>query len=106
MTSIVGREDHLAAGDTFLDAAAKGWAGLILEGEAGIGKTTVWVELVRLAEARGSSVLVARPARAEHELSLATLADLVGQVDAARMAELPELQRRAIDAVLLAGQAD
>ena len=105
MASIVGRDSELAAGDRFLAAVEAGPASLTLEGEAGIGKTTVWAEIVGRAQARGWRVLVARSVRPERELSLATLADLVGQLGAADAVDLPELQRQAIDAVLLAGPA-
>jgi DNA-binding CsgD family transcriptional regulator len=105
MSRIVGREEDLATGGRFLAAVEAGWAGLILEGEAGIGKTTVWLEILRQAETLGHHVLTARPASAERELSLATLADLVGQVDTALALHLPDLQRKAFDALLLAEPA-
>jgi ATP/maltotriose-dependent transcriptional regulator MalT len=103
MPSIVGRDVELAAGERFLAALGTGSASLTLEGEAGIGKTTLWAELARRAEARGFRVLMAHPVRPEREISLATLADLLGSVDASAAADLPEQQRRAIDAVVLAG---
>jgi DNA-binding CsgD family transcriptional regulator len=105
MDSIVGRDVELAAGEQFLAALDSGPVSLTLEGEAGIGKTTVWAEIAKRAEARGHRVLLARPVRPEREISLATLADLLGTVDESDVADLPELQRRAIDAVLLAGPA-
>src|SRR5215472_10739868 len=39
---VVGRDRELAAVAAFLDAVPLGPCGLLLEGEAGIGKTTVW----------------------------------------------------------------
>ena len=54
---IVGREAELAAVERFLAAPSDEPAALVVEGEAGIGKTTVWLEAVRLAEARGLRVL-------------------------------------------------
>jgi DNA-binding CsgD family transcriptional regulator len=105
MVSIVGREVELAAGERFLSALEGGPAGLTLDGEAGIGKTTVWAEIVRRAEARGHRVLIAHPVRPEREISLATLADLLGTLQESEAEDLPELQRRAIDAALLASPA-
>ena len=49
----VGREDELAAAVEFLDAIAAGPAALLIEGDAGIGKTTVWRAAVTAAIARG-----------------------------------------------------
>ena len=39
---IVGREVELAACERLLERVAEGPAALVVEGEAGIGKTTVW----------------------------------------------------------------
>jgi len=62
-TEIVGREEELAQIDAFLDE--DGPRALLLEGEAGIGKTTLWREAVERATVRGHRVLAAAPARAE-----------------------------------------
>ena len=56
--SIVGREAEREALEGFLDAAIAGPAALILRGEAGIGKTTVWRFGVDEARERGFRVLV------------------------------------------------
>ena len=60
------------------DTLQHGATALVLEGEAGIGKSTLSFEAVRLAEARGYRVLRARPAESEARLSYAALADLIG----------------------------
>ena len=54
---LVGRDAEIEAADRFLDATRNGPAALLLEGEPGIGKTTVWREAVRHAEERGYRVL-------------------------------------------------
>ncbi len=41
---VIGREPELAILDRFLDAIPAGPGALLLSGEAGIGKTTVWKE--------------------------------------------------------------
>jgi hypothetical protein len=41
---IVGREAELDAFERFLDTLTAGPAGLVIDGEAGIGKTTIWLE--------------------------------------------------------------
>jgi ATP/maltotriose-dependent transcriptional regulator MalT len=96
--TIQGRGEELRRCERFLD---EGGRVLILEGDAGIGKTTVWLEALELAEARGRRVLHARPAESEARLSYAALADLLGNAfDGARPA-LPEPQAHALDVALL-----
>jgi predicted ATPase len=46
---IVGRDAELVTVDRFLERVAVGLAALVIEGEAGIGKTTLWAEAVRAA---------------------------------------------------------
>ncbi|WP_205538611.1 helix-turn-helix transcriptional regulator [Mycobacterium kyogaense] len=85
----------------FLDAAAQRPTGLVIEGEAGIGKTTVWLALVEQAAADGFRVLSARVGQAESVMAFAALADLLADVDPGVIAGLPPLQRLALDRVLL-----
>ena len=58
--AVIGREAELIAVESFLDRVAMGPAALLIEGEAGIGKTTVWLEGIRAAERRTVRVLRAR----------------------------------------------
>jgi DNA-binding CsgD family transcriptional regulator len=103
---IVGREAELRVLAGFLDSVDARPAALLLEGEAGIGKTTLWLATVEQARGRGFHVLVARPAAAEAVLSYASLADLLADVGSSVLQTLPEPQRRAIDVVLLRGGID
>ena len=102
---IVGRDAELAAVDAFLTTARTRHAMLTLEGEAGIGKTTIWLEALRRAAARGAHVLVTRPSEAEATLSYAALADLFDAVPDATINQLPAPQREAITAALLRAHA-
>jgi DNA-binding CsgD family transcriptional regulator len=97
---IVGRQRELTLADAFLDAAATGFAVLDIDGEAGIGKTTVWREVLERAEARGFRVLACRPAAAEAKLSLAAISDLLAEVPEHAFGALSELQRRALERAL------
>ncbi|MCG7592593.1 AAA family ATPase [Mycobacterium sp. PSTR-4-N] len=85
----------------FLDAASQRPTGLVIEGEAGIGKTTLWLSLVEQARADGFRVLSARVGQAESVMAFAALADLLADVDTGLLAALPPLQRLALDRVLL-----
>jgi hypothetical protein len=98
--TVVGRDSELAAADSFL-AARGGFAGLAIVGEPGIGKTTLWDEVMRRAQEGGALVLVARPSEAEAKLSFAALSDLVSALDARAFEALPEPQRQALDVALL-----
>ena len=100
---IIGRDRELAAVDEFLARALTGPGVLLLDGEAGAGKTTLWNAAVANATRRGFRVLSCRPAAAEAKLSFGGLDDLLDGVFGDVADSLPELQRQALDAVLLRG---
>jgi len=104
--AIVGREAELVVVERFLDSVPTDPAALVIEGGAGVGKTTVWLEGVRVAEPRAFRVLKARPAESEAKLSYAALADLVGAAFDETRAVLPRVQERALGAALLRAGAD
>lgn len=99
--TVVGREAELGAVDGFLDGLAEGPRALVIEGEAGIGKTTIWEEAVRRAGARSLPSLCCRPGEAESKLSFAGLADLLAPVAEGTLPELCEPQRVALEVALL-----
>jgi predicted ATPase len=98
---IVGRERERAAIGAFLEAAAQRPAVLMLEGVAGIGKTTLWARGVVEARERGLAVLEARPVEREARLSFAGVADLMRDVVEEVLPELPAPQRDALAVALL-----
>jgi predicted ATPase len=57
---VYGREAEGRTVAAFLDAASTGATALLIEGPAGIGKTTLWTELQAGARKRGY-VLLRRP---------------------------------------------
>ncbi|MBB2993265.1 DNA-binding NarL/FixJ family response regulator [Mycolicibacterium iranicum] len=87
--------------DRFLSWARHRPAGLLIEGEAGIGKTTLWAGVVDRGTTGGFHVLSARAEQAESGLAHGTVADLLAAVDPAVLAALPDVQRLAADRVLL-----
>ena len=96
----VGRDEELARLSAFLDRVGEGPAALLLDGEAGIGKTELWRAGVAEARRRGYEVLEARPAEAESRLSFAGLADLLaGVLD--EVEALPAPRRRPLAVALL-----
>ena len=103
---VVGRDVELAAVRRFLDGMLAEPGALLVEGDPGIGKTTVWVAAIDEAEARGIRVLQARPAETEVQLSYAALTDLVGADFEATRGDLPHVQQRALAAAVLRAEAD
>jgi DNA-binding CsgD family transcriptional regulator len=101
--ALVGRERELDQVFAFF-SAEDGSGKLVLEGEAGIGKTTLWRAGLDEARRRGFRVLDARPAAAERELSFAALGDLLRDLDDA-IGALPAPQRRALRIALLIDEA-
>jgi DNA-binding CsgD family transcriptional regulator len=104
--AVVGRDAELARARSFLDSIALEPGVLLVEGEPGIGKTTVWAAALGEAEARGLRVLEARAAETEVQLSYATLADLVGADFEETRRALPPIQQRALAAALLRAETD
>lgn len=104
--AIVGRDAELAMISEFLDGAPDGPALLLLEGEPGIGKTTLWNAGLRLAENRSLRVLSARPSEAEASLSFAALGDLLEGAPREALEPLPAPQRMALDVALLRVEAE
>jgi DNA-binding CsgD family transcriptional regulator len=97
---LIGRDEELNVVRTFLAGSRHGPTVVLLEGEAGIGKTTVW-EAVLAAEGPRREVLRARPAEGEMALSFAGLADLLAGVLDEALPGLPAPQRRALEVALL-----
>src|SRR5436305_9335134 len=81
-TALAGREEELAQLDGFVHRARTGGARLLLEGEPGIGKTTLWRAGVERARDHGFRVVAAQQSAAERELSFAALGDLLSAATA------------------------
>jgi DNA-binding CsgD family transcriptional regulator len=97
---LIGRDEELNAVRAFLSTRRDGPALVLLEGEAGIGKTTLW-EAVIAAEGPRRRVLRARPGEDEMALSFAGLSDLLGGVLDETLPGLPAPQRHALEVALL-----
>jgi DNA-binding CsgD family transcriptional regulator len=98
---VVGRGVELAAVERLLSRASKEPAGLVLQGEPGIGKTTLWFAARTMASERGFQVLTARPTRTESGLPLGAFGDLFADVSPDIAARLPDPQRLALEVALL-----
>ncbi len=100
-SSVIGRDEELASVEAFLAAVEHGPAALILSGEAGIGKTSLWKTGIDEAERRGGRVLSHQSVEAEALLSFAGLSDLLAPVFDEVAPVLAPLRRRALEVALL-----
>ncbi|MCS7006985.1 MAG: AAA family ATPase [Gaiellaceae bacterium] len=99
--AIVGRERELAEIEALLESSEHRMRALVIEGEAGIGKTTLWREGVERARAAGATVLVAAPAEPERAMPFSALDDLVLPELEDALHALPAPLRSALEMALL-----
>jgi len=97
--ALAGRERELEQIDEMLERASREPELLLLEGEPGIGKTSLWRAGVELARKRGFRILSTRPAETEAKLSFSGLGDLLAEVTD-EMGALPLPQRSALRVAL------
>jgi predicted ATPase len=97
----IGRDAETATIGQFVADIGHGPGVLFLEGEIGIGKTTLLREAHSAAAGTGICILSAEPVESEVPLSFAGLADLLATVPAAVIDELPVPQRQAIRQAVL-----
>jgi AAA ATPase domain len=81
----VGRDAELARLRDFASDVAGGPCGIVIRGEAGIGKTLLWRAALDAAAQAGMHVLATRSVEAEMPLPLGGLGDLI-------QAGLPEVE--------------
>ncbi len=98
---IVGRAAEIAAIDRLVEHAQDRRACLVFEGEAGIGKTTLWEAARRVGLDRGYQVLSARGAPSESGFPLSGFGDLLLDAAAGGSRLLPGPQRAALEVALL-----
>ena len=99
-TALVGRAGELEAITRLLDREDDAVAALVLEGDPGVGKTSLWEHGVAAARERGQRVLVTRASDAETALPFAGLIDLLDTVASDELGTVPAPQRRALEVAL------
>ncbi len=105
MSEIVSREEELASLQAFMGSAERGPAALVLAGEAGIGKSTLWRAGVDAGREHGLRVLTSRPTEAERRLGHVGLGDLFDDVLDDVLPALSAPRRRALEIALLREEA-
>ena len=98
---LIGRAAEIEAVDRLLDRAHRSPASLLIDGEAGIGKTAIWRAAVARAGESGARVLRSAPAESERTLTLGGLTDLLSTVRDAELASLPSVQRHGLEIAVL-----
>ncbi len=99
-TLLVGRDDELRSVAALLRREPGLVRALVLQGEAGVGKTSLWEQGVAWAREQGLRVLVTRASEAETALPFAGLIDLLDGVPSEELGDVPAPQRRALDVAL------
>src|SRR5215218_5500411 len=100
-SQIVGRDAELETVRASVARPSGGLRAFVLGGEAGIGKSTLWLAGVETVQEGGSRVLMSRPAEAEQGLAYAGLGDLFDDVLHEVVPMLSEPRRRALEIALL-----
>jgi len=99
--SVIGRRTELARIDAFLADARLSTHTLVVEGEPGMGKTTLFLEAVARADRAGAGTMTARPSGVEATFAWAAIGDLLEGVPDSLLDGLPPPQARALRIALL-----
>jgi DNA-binding CsgD family transcriptional regulator len=100
---LIGRDEELQRVQRFLEGVPTGTRALLIAGEAGVGKSSVWQAAVETARAQGLRAVSARPTEAETGFAHAALGDLLGPHPEV-LEELPGPQRRALEVAVLVAE--
>src|SRR5919201_2058106 len=97
---LVGRDDELVRLREFVSSMADGPRAMVVRGEAGIGKSTLWRAAINAEEVAAFTVLSARCVEAELPLALVGVSDLVQDALSGVADELADHERTALGVAL------
>jgi DNA-binding CsgD family transcriptional regulator len=100
LEEILGRDDELGVIDEVLQPDAPLPVALVIHGEAGIGKTTLWRQALAVAGERSYRVLSSTPSETETSLSFSGIADLLTDELDGVLSGLPAPQAHALEVAL------
>jgi DNA-binding CsgD family transcriptional regulator len=103
---LIARDRELRALLDAVQGLGEGPRAIVLEGEAGVGKTALWRRALEAAAETGCRLLVSAPAGSESRLAFAALGDLLDPVIDDALPALPGPQRRCLEVALLRGDGD
>ena len=101
---LFGRDEELAEVAVFVASVPDRPCGLLLQGEAGIGKTALWSQAIDDARDRGIVVLSTRPVESETTFSYSALGIFEDVFEAVAVG-MPSPQRRALEVALVRAEA-
>ncbi|MEY2553906.1 MAG: hypothetical protein QOC57_1766 [Ilumatobacteraceae bacterium] len=101
MDALIGRDRERDLAAIFVAASASGPAVLEIDGEPGIGKTTLFRYTVELARIGGSTVLECSPTQAESAMSYVGLTDMLRNLPNSALDALPAPQRHSLEVATL-----
>lgn len=96
MEALFGRDREREVATRFVAAAASGPAALAIDGEPGIGKTSLFRFVLGQARDSDTTVLDCNPTHAESAMSFAALTELLRHVPDPEFEALPSPQRHAL----------
>jgi DNA-binding CsgD family transcriptional regulator len=96
---VIGREEEIGSIEAFLDELRP--RTLLIAGEPGIGKTTLWEAGVEAARRRSRRMLVHRAIEPESQLAFTALSDFLGEAIGEMLPSLVPARRRALEVALL-----
>ena len=99
--ALIGRDRELEVLLEALERARDGACAVVLEGEAGVGKTALWRRAVQEAASRGWRILPSAPTGSEARLAFAALGDLLDRDLDEVAPALARPQRIALERALL-----
>lgn len=105
-TTLWGRQRETELVDGLVDPSGSDVDGLVVVGEPGIGKSSLWLRGVVSASRSGFQVLATTCVEAESEMPYAGLEDLFGGLLDEQGAVLPAPQRDALDGAFLRRSTD
>src|SRR2546428_223557 len=103
---LIGRDAERREIEGWIGADHRSSGALLLTGEAGIGKTTLWRHAVADARRAGRLVIASSPAESGTQLQFAVLGDLLGDHLREVAPLVPSPQLRALEVALLLREAD
>jgi len=103
--SLVGRDEELTLLVEALGTPEVPPGTTVLCGDAGIGKTSLWLAGIDAAATMGYRIVSARPSEAETGFSFSGLGDLLREDADTVLPHLSPIQRRALETALLLGDS-
>lgn len=101
MHPLIGRDRERDVATTFVAASASGPAALTIDGEPGIGKTSLLRHALGLARGAGSMVLECNPTPAESTMSFAALTEMLRDVPDSAFDAMADPQRHSLGVATL-----